>query len=155
MAETAGRNQPTADAAAAIVARPAAAVFAFMADPHRLDLWSFGTWRVAVADDGLVVGTGIYDGTRTFVRIDADGERMLIDYAVGPAADALCPRIFARVTRGEVVGLGRNHALLTIVGLRSAGMDAERWRRLRTAHAFEVELIRSILESGFDHRTLR
>ena len=146
---------PTADVASAVIAKPAEEVFAFMADPHQLDLWSFGTWRVAVDEDGLVVGTAIYDGSHTYVRIDADKDRLLIDYAIGADQDALSPRIFVRVTPGATVGIEPGHALLSIVGLRSADMDDGRWQRLGTTHAFEVGLIKSILESGFDHRTMR
>lgn len=148
-------TMPTAEAATAVIARPAAEVFDFMADPGRLDLWSFGTWRVEVGADGLVKGTAIYDGSHTYVRIDADRDRLLVDYAVGAAPDALVPRIYARVTPGEVVGIDPGHAVLSIVGLRTADMDDERWQRLCAAHAFEAGLIKSILESGFDHRTLR
>ena len=146
---------PAADVASRAVARPAAEVFAFMADPHRLDLWSFGTWRVEKSADGLIKGTAIYDGSITYVRIDPDPERLLIDYAVGTAPDDLNARIFARVTRGATIGIDPGHAMLSIVALRTADMDDGRWQRLATAHAFEAGLIKSVMESGFDHRTLR
>ena len=146
---------PAADIKTAVIGKPAGEVFAFMADPHRLDLWSFGTWRVEVADDGLVKGTAIYDGSHTYVRIDAQPDRLLVDYAVGSAPDALSPRIYARVTPGDILGIDPGHAMLSIVALRTAGMDNERWQGLTNAHAFEAGLIKAILESGFDHRTLR
>lgn len=146
---------PTADVATAVIEKPAQEVFRFMADPHRLDLWSFGTWRVQVGTDGLVKGTAIYDGSATYVRIDPDQGRLLIDYAVGSAPDALCPRISARVTPGDILGLDPDHTMLSIVALRTAGMDDGRWQGLTAAHAFEANLIKAILESGFDHRTLR
>lgn len=146
---------PTADVASVVIDRPAEAVFDFMADPHRLDMWSFGTWRVEVDQDGLITGTAIYDGSHTFVRIEADRDRLLIDYAIGTAPDMLTPRIFVRVTPGATLGIDSGHAMLSIVALRGAAMDDGRWERLTTAHAFEVNLIKSILESGFDHRTLR
>ncbi len=148
-------NAPAADVATAVIEKPARAVFDFLADPHRLDLWSFGTWRVEVAEDGLVKGTAIYDGSHTYVRIDPDPDRLLIDYAIGTAPDALAPRIYARVTPGGTVGIDPGHAMLSIVALRTADMDEERWQGLATAHAFEAGLIKALLESGFDHRTLR
>lgn len=146
---------PTADVATAVIAKPAPEVFDFMSDPHRLDLWSFGTWRVEIGDDGLVKGTAIYDGSATYVRIDPEPGRLLIDYAVGAAPDRLVPRISARVTPGEILGLAQNHSMLSIVALRTARMDDTRWKGLISAHAFEATLIKAILESGFDHRTLR
>ena len=49
-----------ADTTSVRIDRPAEEVFAFMTDPGKMDLWSFGTWRVSVKSDGLVVGTAIY-----------------------------------------------------------------------------------------------
>ena len=143
-----------ADTTSVRIDRPAEEVFAFMTDPGKMDLWSFGTWRVSVKSDGLVVGTAIYDGAQVFVRIEPHPARLLIDYQVGSAADNLQPRIFVRVTPGTVIGAAGDSCLLMITALRVDGMDDTRWNRLTRAHALEVELIKSLVETGFDHRTL-
>ncbi len=143
-----------ADMASVRIDRPAEEVFAFMTDPGKMDLWSFGTWRVSVKSDGLVVGTAIYDGAQVFVRIEPHPARLLVDYQVGSAADNLQPRISVRVTPGTVIGAPRDSCLLTMTALRVDGMDDTRWSRLTQAHALEVELIRSLVETGFDHRAL-
>jgi hypothetical protein len=74
------------------VAASASAAFAFVSDPARLDRWSFGTWKTTLHDGGLVEGRAIFDDAVTWVRIDADPARLLVDYHLGARADALVPR---------------------------------------------------------------
>ena len=93
-------------------------------------------------------------GAQVLVRIESHPARLLIDYQCGPSADDLQPRIFVRITPGAVIGASGDSCLLTMTALRTDGMDDVRWKRLTAAHALEVELIKSTLETGFDHRTL-
>lgn len=144
----------TCDTASVRIAKPADEVFAFMADPANLDLWSYGTWRIRVESDGLIRGTSIHNGGTIFLRIKAHPETRLIDYFLGSTPDDLDPRIFARVISGDAMGAAQDQAFLMLVALRSEGMNDERWQNLMTAHAFEVGLIKSVIETGFDHREL-
>ena len=141
-----------ADLAAARIGADADTVFAFVTDPARLNLWTFGTWRTVLHPDGLVEGFAMGTGARIFVRIDADPGRRLADYHVGPAPDRLAPRIFARVIPGTVTGHGPDSALLTLGAVRAAEMDEDRWKRLVRMHAVEVDLVRQLIETGHDHR---
>ena len=68
-----------------------------MADPANLDLWSFGTWRTDIADDGLVHGRSIFDGASIYLRIVADAENGIVDFHIGPDPGQLVRRIFANV----------------------------------------------------------
>jgi hypothetical protein len=131
-----------------IVARPAAQVFAVMADPAKMHHWSFGTWETKVAPDGLVTGTSIFDGSCILVRIDADAERLSVDYKLGTDPKALIPRIQVRVVPGETLGLEPDKSLLTFVSWRSTAMDDDRWLRLTASHDFEVVLLKSLIENG-------
>ena len=140
------------DTAFTRIARPANEVLEFVANPQNLSLWSFGTWAVDIDATGLVRGASIKDGSVTFVRIDPHHELGLVDYHIGPDADELQPRIFIRVVAGPVFGGGENECGLTMTALRSAGMADARWNGLINTHAFEVDLIRSALETGYDHR---
>jgi hypothetical protein len=142
----------TADTAATRIAAPARAVFDFLADPEKLTLWSFGTWRIEPLGDGLLRGHALATGAQICLRIDPDPARLLIDYHLGPDPGALCPRIFARVIPGPVTGHAEESATLLMTGLRSAEMDDARWQGLIRAHAFEVDTIRGLIESGHDHR---
>ncbi|MGQ0486590.1 MAG: SRPBCC family protein [Hyphomicrobiales bacterium] len=130
------------------VKRSPAEVFAFMADPAKLNRWSFGTWETEIADDGLVTGTSIFDGVKTFVRIDADKQRLSIDYRLGADPTKLVPRINVRVVPGGNLGLDPGHCVLTLIAWRAAAMDDDRWRRLTAAHDFEAVLIKNLIENG-------
>lgn len=132
--------------ASILVGRPAAQVFAFMADPANLPRWSFGTWTTEILPDGLVLGTSLFDGARTYVRIDADKARLSIDYHLGADPARLVPRIVVRVVPGTALGNGADSSVLTFIAWRAAAMDDDRWRRLTAAHELEVVLIKSLLE---------
>ncbi len=128
------------------IAAPAPAAFAFVSDPAKLDRWSFGTWKTTLHDGGLVEGRAIYDDAVTWVRIDADPTRMLIDYHLGASAAALTPRISARVVPGERLALAPDSCVLTLTAWRAQGMSDERWRRLTAAHEFEIVLLKALIE---------
>ena len=140
------------DTASVTIERSAEAVFKFMSDPNKMDLWSFGTWRISVDDDGLVHGRSIFDGSTACVRIESNAQNRLIDYWVGTNAENLAPRIFVRITPGEVTGSSTLNCILSMVSFRTEAMSDDRWHRLVTAHALEVQLIKSVLENEFDHR---
>ena len=94
------------DIASIAIEQNAETVFNFMSDPNNMDLWSFGTWRIKVNNDGLVHGRSIFDGSAAFVRIQPTERNYLIDYWVGSDSEHLVPRIFVRITSGEVIGSG-------------------------------------------------
>ena len=142
------------DTASVAIERNAEAVFKFMSDPNKMDLWSFGSWRISVDGDGLVHGRSIFDGSTACVRIEPDAQNRLIDYCIGTTPENLEPRIFVRVTPGEVTGSSALNCILSMVAFRTEAMSDDRWRRLVTAHAFEVQLIKSLLENDFDHRKM-
>ena len=133
-----------------VVARSADQVFAVMADPAKLNRWSFGTWETQIAEDGLVTGTSIFDGGRILVRIDADAARLSIDYKLGSDRNALVPRIQVRVVPGVHVGLDAGQCVLTFIAWRAAAMDEDRWRRLTASHEFEVVLLKNLIENETD-----
>src|SRR5437660_1207497 len=88
------------------IAAPPSRAYAFMTDPARLDRWSFGTWKTVLHEGGLVEGQSIFDGTVTWVRIDGDPKRLVIDYHLGKEPGALTPRIMARIVPGDRLELG-------------------------------------------------
>lgn len=133
-----------------VVKRGGRAVFDFMADPRSLNRWSFGTWETEVATDGLVLGTSLFDGAKTFVRIDADEKRLSVDYHLGSRPEALSPRIVVRVVPGPIVGLPADQSVLTFIAWRAQIMDEDRWRKLTACHELEVVLIKALLEKEAD-----
>ena len=142
------------DSVSVVIERNAETVFKFMSDPNKMDLWSFGTWRINVDSDGLVHGCSIFDGSTACVRIESNAQNRLIDYWVGTDSENLAPRIFVRITPSEVIGSSTLNCILLMVSFRTAAMSDDRWHKLVTAHAFEVQLIKSLLENDFDHREM-
>jgi len=140
------------DCASAHIKRPPDEVFAFLADSANMDLWSFGTWKTDIAEDGLIKGQALQDGSTAYVRIVPHVDQLLIDYQVGSDANHLQTRIFVRIITGEVVQLQNNESLLMMFAIRTPDMTSKRWEHLVKVHAVEVELIRSLIETGYDHR---
>jgi transcriptional regulator with XRE-family HTH domain len=134
--------------ASIVINREARAVFRFMSDPAKLNCWSFGTWKTEIAADGLVLGSSLFDGTKTFVRIDADTARLAVDYHLGQEPKSLVPRIAARIVPGQRLGLADSTCVLTLVAWRAASMNGDRWQRLTVSHEFEVVLIKNLLENA-------
>lgn len=130
-----------------IIDQPAGPVFDFMADPESLQRWSFGTWETDISPDGLIAGTGLFDGSTIFVRIDADRRRLAIDYQLGKERENLVPRIAARVGLGSDMGLQDEQSVLTLMAWRAAGMDDHRWRKLTASHELEILLIKDLIEN--------
>lgn len=142
----------TADLASVRIAAAADAVYGFVSDPARLNLWSVGTWRTVLHGDGLVEGWAMATGARILVQFDPCPGRRMVDYRIGPTPDALTPRIFARVIAGETTGHGPGSCLLLLGALRTTEMEQDRWDRMIRTHAFEVDLVKALIESGHDHR---
>lgn len=140
------------DTALIRIDKSATEVFEFMADPAQMSLWSFGTWRTRIEADGLIHGTSIKDGAPICVRIEAHPQQLLVDYHIGTMPETLSPRIYARITPAEVFGDGSACGLSMTV-FRTAGMDDARWNNLKAAHVVELDIIKSTLETGYDHRT--
>lgn len=142
----------TSDIASTEIAKSAEEVFRFMADASKLDLWSFGTWRIKKLQDNLVQGKTMHTGSTIFVRVLPHPEQRLIDYQVGNTIDTLKSRIFARVVAGDEFGAKPDSCLLTMIALRATDMDEARWQGLKDTHRVEVGLIKSLIETGYDHR---
>jgi len=127
-------------------------LFEFMADPARLDLWSFGTWQTDIAADGLVRGTSLFNGGEIYLRIAADQKTGLVDYLLGKQPGQLARRIYARILPASDSGGPADAADLLLTALRTEDMDDRRWEDLKAAHAAEIRLIKALIESGHDHR---
>lgn len=131
--------------AAVDVAAPAGAVFAFLADPHRLASWAHGLAAQRVAGPDHVVGTLAADGSRMHCRIVAAPALRVVSFRLGADPDAAVPRIQAQVIDGAPFGF--SGCRLELLAWRTADMDDARWASLRAAHEAEVLEIRRIVEA--------
>lgn len=127
---------------------PALRAFDFLRDPLMLGRWSLGCFGTFPAgSNGLHAGTSLFDGSQGWFRIEADPERLSIDYLVG-LPDALRRRISARVVPGLELGYDASVCLVTLTAWRSVSMAEERWLRLCAAHEAEIYLIKSQIETA-------
>lgn len=145
----------TADLASVRIGAPADTVYEFVSDPARLNMWSVGTWKTVLHADGLIEGWAMGNGAHIWVRFDPCPGRLMVDYLIGSDPQQLQPRIFTRVVPGDVAGIGPDSCLLLMGAIRTAGMEEARWTSLKTTHAFEVGLVKTLVESGHDHRTMQ
>lgn len=134
--------------AALEVAVEAEIAYAFMADGMAQNRWALGSRdRERIADD-VFVGTSSFEGTRAFVRLEADPDRMLIDYHCGSDPDDLRRVVEARVTPGAMVGRSDGTCIVTITTWRDPATSQERWDLTRHVWQTEIHLIRAALEHG-------
>ena len=122
--------------------------FAYVADPARLGEWALGCWDAVARSDGVVEGTSLFDGGRTYARADPDRNRMIVDFDVGDDPGALVRRITVRVVPGAEIGTSAETSLVVLTGWRIASMDDDRWHRLAVAHEAEVLLLRRRIETS-------
>lgn len=123
--------------------------FAFMKDPLLLGRWSLGCMDTKPTEvEGIYTGTSLFDGGTGFFEIDADEQRLIIDFRLGDL-ERRQPRISARIIPADVCGLEKGTCYLTLDAWRSAGMDEARWERLCRAHEAEILLIKSQCERHF------
>jgi hypothetical protein len=132
------------DAATIEVGVPARQAFEYLADGIRQGEWTLGCWDRERVGGDLFRGWSLYDGEQSFVRVLPDLERLLVDFEVGPAADALVPRISARVRER-----GHHACVVTLMVWRTADQDDASWQRVCELHRAEVHLIKGRLELGF------
>ncbi len=133
-------------AATCVVAVPAEAAFAFLADPAALSRWSLGCMDLVHVGEGVYTGHSLFDGGQGWLSIDADPRRLLVDYHVG-TLEKREPRISARVIPGPVCGLDATASYVTLTAWRAAAMSEDRWRRLCASHEAEIWLIKAQMEA--------
>ncbi len=138
----------SAHIASALVLVPAEFAFARLADAGFVGGWSLGSMNLQEVAPGVYRGVSMFDGSAAHVDIRPQPHLGLIDYGVG-TAEVRLPRIFVRVTPGDMLGHGMEECLVTMTALRAAGSDADRWARTCAAHETEILLIKGQLESAW------
>ena len=135
--------------ATAEVAVDAKTAFLFMADGIKQGRWALGSWDRRQVEEDLFVGTSLFDGQETWVRISADPEQLLIDYFVGRSPDSLLPRNSARIIPGPVTKRDEKSCLITLMTWRAADVTDDAWERTCVTHETELFIIKGLLEREF------
>ena len=138
-----------AHAATVLVEVPAETAFAYVADGLKQADWTLGSWNREQVGNGLFRGTSLFDGSATYVRIDAEPERLLVDYWVGPDRDSLLRVNSARVVPGPAVGHPEGTCLVTLTKWRTPSQSDDEWERCCVTFDTEVHMIKGRLELGF------
>ncbi|HWK46496.1 MAG TPA: hypothetical protein VNT30_17380 [Stellaceae bacterium] len=128
------------------VAVAAQAAFAIMSDGIKQGDWAWGSYQRRLVEPGLFVGTSLFDGKETWVRIDANAERLTVDYAVGRNPETLQFRNASRVIPGALLGLDPAHSVVTLLTWRLATQTEQAWQQICATHEAEMFLIKGLLE---------
>ena len=128
------------------VAVPAEAAFEIMSNGVAQGRWAWGSADRREVEPGLFVGTSVFDGKHTYVRLNPDRARLLVDYDVGRSKDAMQFRNSARVIPGAVLGHDPKSCVVTLMSWRLASQTEAAWVQLGTVHEAEMYLIRGLLE---------
>lgn len=128
------------------VARPAEIVFEIMADGLAQGQWAWGSFDRREIEPGLFVGRSVFDGEETFVRLDVDRARLIVDYEVGRSRETMQFRNMSRVIPGDLLGLGPEKAVVTLMSWRIASQSDAAWEQSGCIHEAEMFLIRGLLE---------
>jgi hypothetical protein len=122
--------------------------FDFLRDVSRLGSWALGCWEAKIVADGVACGVSLFDGSRTYVRADADRSRLTVDFAVGDDPSRLVHRISGRVLPGAPLGYDAGSSLVSLLAWRSAAMSDKRWQRVLVSHDAEILLLQARLEAA-------
>ena len=93
----------------------------------------------------------LFDGSTSYVEIDAKPADGLIDFHVGNS-EKRAPRVFVRVAPGPLCGLSKAQCTVALFAWRTADMSPERWRQLGVIHDAEILLFKAQIET--DHREM-
>jgi hypothetical protein len=117
-----------------------------MADGLKQGTWTWGSFDRREIEPGLFLGHSIFDGKETFVRLHVDRERLTVDYDVGRSRDRMQFRNMSRVIRGGLLGLGEDHAVVSLITWRVASQSDAAWEQFCCIHEAEMFLIKGLLE---------
>ena len=128
------------------VARPAEMVFDIMADGMKQGKWAWGSFDRHEIEPGLFVGRSVFDSKDTFVRLHVDRTRLIVDYEVGRSREQMQFRNMSRVIPGDLLGLGPDQAVVTLITWRLASQSDAAWEQFGCIHEAEMFLIKGLLE---------
>ncbi|MCQ8782141.1 hypothetical protein [Mangrovibrevibacter kandeliae] len=139
-------QDPHCHSSSIAVDRPAETAFEIMAEGLSQGRWTLGSYDRRQIEPGLFVGTSLFSGRETYVRLHVDRERFVVDYDVGPSPDALSFRNMSRVIPGAVLNMPPGSCVVTLLSWRRADQSEAAWMQTSTSHEAEMFLIKGLLE---------
>ena len=137
---------PICHSSSIMVERPAEIAFEIMSDGLKQGRWTWGSFDRTEVEPGLFEGTSVFTGRPTFVRLNVDRARLLVDYDVGASKETMIFRNMSRVIPGDVLKLGPDKCVVSLMSWRLATHSDADWTQLCTVHEAEMFLIKGLLE---------
>ena len=137
---------PHCHSSSIMVERSAVAAFDLMSDGLKQGQWAWGSANRTEVEPGLFRGTSAFTGRQTFVRLHVDRTRFQVDYEVGPAKESMQFRNMSRVIPGDVLRMGSDKCVVTLLTWRLETQTDAEWTQFGTIHEAEMFLIKGILE---------
>jgi hypothetical protein len=137
---------PFCHSSSIMVERPAEVAFEIMADGLKQGRWTWGSFDRTEVEPGLFEGTSVFTGRTTFVRLHVDRARLLVDYDVGASKETMIFRNMSRVIPGDVLKMGADKCVISLMSWRLATHSDADWAQLGTVHEAEMFLIKGLLE---------
>ena len=120
--------------------------FRFLADGMNQGYWALGSWDRREVEDGVFVGTSLFDGRELYVRPVPRPETVSVDFETGRSAGELRHHAEARVVPSEILGGERGSCVVSLTVWRSADVDDDTWELLGHTFATEIHMIKGRLE---------
>ncbi|MBN9063717.1 MAG: hypothetical protein BGP06_04660 [Rhizobiales bacterium 65-9] len=139
-------RDPHCHSSSILVERPADAAFEIMSDGVKQGAWAWGSANRREVEPGLFLGASVFTGAASYVRLNIDRERLLVDYDVGARKEEMQFRNMARVIPGDVLDLGANKCVVSLMTWRTSAQTDADWERLSCIHEAEMFLIKGLLE---------
>ena len=120
--------------------------FEIMSDGIKQGQWAWGSFDRTEVEPGLFVGTSVFTGKKTYVRLLADPARLQVDYEVGAAPESMQFRNMSRVIPGELLKIGADKCVVSLLSWRLASQTDADWAQFGCVHEAEMFLIKGLLE---------
>lgn len=137
---------PHCHSSSVMVNRPAAVAFELMSDGLKQGQWAWGSLNRTEVEPGLFCGTSTFTGKPAYVRLHADRARFQVDYEVGASREAMQFRNMSRVIPGELLRMGPDRCVVTLLTWRLETQTDAEWIQFGTIHEAEMFLIKGLLE---------
>jgi hypothetical protein len=137
---------PFCHSSSIMVERPAEIAFEIMSDGLKQGRWTWGSFDRTEVEPGLFEGTSVFTGRPTFVRLNVDRPRLLVDYDVGASKETMIFRNMSRVIPGDVLKMGSDKCVVSLMSWRLSTHGDADWTQLCTVHEAEMFLIKGLLE---------
>jgi hypothetical protein len=139
-------RDPYCHSSSVMVARPAEVAFELMADGLKQGQWAWGSFDRTEVKPGLFKGRSVFTGKDTYVRLQVDRPRLVVDYDVGPSPKAMQFRNMSRVIPGKLLKIGDDQCVVTLLSWRLTTQTDADWEQFCCIHEAEMFLIRGLLE---------